>query len=305
LPQQPSADPDVVAIGTDAVDRMTVPVTVAGSGPFPFVIDTGAERTVISRELAGQLELKPGGVVQLHSMSGVSPVHTVMIPKLGVSTDTIRKIQAPALSKENIGASGILGIDSLKEQQVVLDFKAGTMAVSPSERTPFRHYTTKSWNREANDPDLIVVKARSRFGQLILTDAYANGHRIDVIVDTGSQISVGNKALQRMIWSEAPKNPVFPVELISVTGDTIAAQLTTIDTVEIGGMRLEGMKVAFADVHPFRKFHLLKKPALLLGIDTLRAFDKVSVDFAKREIRFIIPGGARNDTGQQFAMAGR
>ena len=41
-----------VAVGEDLSRRMTVPVTVNGQGPFHFVIDTGADRTVISKELA-------------------------------------------------------------------------------------------------------------------------------------------------------------------------------------------------------------------------------------------------------------
>ena len=39
---------------------MTVPVEIGGAGPYRFVVDTGAERTVISRELARELELEPG-----------------------------------------------------------------------------------------------------------------------------------------------------------------------------------------------------------------------------------------------------
>ena len=36
--------------------RMTVPVSIGASGPYRFIIDTGAERTVVSRELAGSAQ---------------------------------------------------------------------------------------------------------------------------------------------------------------------------------------------------------------------------------------------------------
>ncbi|MFN5759407.1 MAG: hypothetical protein ACK440_07415, partial [Sphingomonadaceae bacterium] len=42
-----SAAADVVPTGDDGAARMTVPVMVNGQGPFSFVIDTGADRTVI------------------------------------------------------------------------------------------------------------------------------------------------------------------------------------------------------------------------------------------------------------------
>ena len=41
----------------DDHDRMTVPVRVAGYGPYRFPIDTGADRTAISSDLARQLSL--------------------------------------------------------------------------------------------------------------------------------------------------------------------------------------------------------------------------------------------------------
>jgi hypothetical protein len=48
--------------------------------------------------------------------------------------------------------------------------------------------------------------------------------------------------------------------------------------------------VAFADAHPFKRFGLLDRPAMLLGMDTLRVFHRVSVDFAQRKVRFLLPG---------------
>ena len=41
----------------DDYDRMTVPVRVAGAGPYRFLVDTGADRTAISSELAQRLSL--------------------------------------------------------------------------------------------------------------------------------------------------------------------------------------------------------------------------------------------------------
>ena len=44
-------------------------------------------------------------------------------------------------------------------------------------------------------------------------------------------------------------------------------------------MHLTNLPVAFADVQPFRKFGVENKPALLLGMDGLKLFDRVSIDF--------------------------
>jgi len=288
----PEAAPvDIVDFATDATTRMTVAVNIEGKGPYPFIIDTGAQRTVISQELANRLRLDLGPIAELHSMSGSRSVQTVIIPSLEINRRAVKDIQAPALSGSDIGAAGILGIDSLQFQRVLLDFKAETMTIHPSAEK------AEPW-----DGDTIVVKARSRFGQLVLADASADGERIWVIIDTGTQVSVGNEALRRRLARHKRKNARI-VQLISVTGGSTPAAYTTLDRIKLGGVEINDMPVAFADVHPFRKLGLTKRPALLLGMDALRLFDRVSVDFANRKVRFMSGGGARRETETQVAAA--
>jgi hypothetical protein len=45
---QQASDVDVITLGRDMHDRMTVPVKVIEQGPFDFLIDTGAQNTVLS-----------------------------------------------------------------------------------------------------------------------------------------------------------------------------------------------------------------------------------------------------------------
>src|SRR4051794_34560067 len=63
-------------------DRMTVPVRLSGAGPYRFLVDTGADRTAISRELVSKLKLPSGSGAELHSVSGVSTVTTAMVRNL-------------------------------------------------------------------------------------------------------------------------------------------------------------------------------------------------------------------------------
>jgi predicted aspartyl protease len=277
-PAEPAADK--IALEPDATARMTVPVSIGGSGPYRFIVDTGAERTLIAQELAGRLSLAAGPVARVHSMSEVSDVATVVIPRLQVSARAFRNIHAPAFSRYNLGAEGVLGVDSLKAQRVVLDFANQTMSVSPSR------------NLDAvTDPDTIVVTARNRFGRLILADARVEGQKLWVVIDTGSEVTVGNEALRRKLASKGRLAPLTPIQLISVTGGRITAGHTQIRGASIGRIRLRNMPVAFADVHPFHKLGLTERPAILLGMDVLGHFDQVAIDFANRDVRFTLPGG--------------
>ncbi|WCM26386.1 aspartyl protease family protein [Sphingomonas sp. QA11] len=267
----------------DSAQRMTVPVTIGTTGPFPFIIDTGAERTVISRELAATLGLSPGPDVRMTAMTGTSNVGTVVIPSLNVSNILSQRIEAPALYSINLGAPGMLGIDTLSGHALSIDFETNSMTVRPS---------TKRKRAPVLNGD-IVVRARSVYGQLIVTQAYYKGRRISVIVDTGSSVSMGNSVLRARMRGEL--KAAQPITLTSVTGDRLTADYTQVTSLDIGGVTFNHLPIAFSDVAPFRRFGLSNEPALLLGMDALRLFRKVEVDFANREVRFALPRGSRPD----------
>ena len=268
-----------IAIRTDDANRMTVAVSVSGRGPYQFLVDTGSERTVISRELASQLRLTSGRSTILHSVMGANDVNTVHIPQLKVSSNTISVVDAPALGASNIGADGMLGIDSLRSQRVLFDFKAKTMSITPSNQP-----------LERMDGDTIVVRARARNGRLIFTQAKIDGRRVTVIVDTGSQVTIANPALQRTLTKR--NRGLLPQEVMieSVTGEQMSARVARVPALELGGVKLEDLSVAFADAHIFRQLSLDDEPALLLGMNALRAFDRISIDFAAKKVRFVLPG---------------
>ena len=267
---------DRVALSKDDAERMTVPVRVNGRGPFPFVVDTGADRTVVSRELATTLGLKPGDPVLVNGTGGVDLTPTSQIEDLAVGARTLSDVSAPTLSAANLGAAGLLGIDSLRDQRMVMDFRRRSMSVEPSKRQRF-------------GLDTIVVHARSRYGQLVLVDASIGGEPIIVIVDSGAQNTIGNLALQREVLGDRYAGADLPVEVVSVSGRTTPAHFATIAHVKIGGANFSNLPVAFANLHTFAEFDLEKEPALLLGMDVLRHFDRVEVDFGRKEVSFELP----------------
>ena len=272
---------DILSFDKVGGNRMTVPVSVGGTGPYPFLVDTGAERTVISKELARRLALDAGRKVTLHSMTEVAEVPTAIIPRLNVSRKTLTNVQAPALSESNMGAAGMLGVDSLKSHRVMFDFRNATMAVVPSRKME------RWWGSDA-----IVIKGRSLFGRLVLVDAQVDGQKLIVIMDTGSPISIGNHVLRRRLAARNRLKPTVPVELVSVTGGRLIADYTTVELITLSGIDIFDMPIGFADVHPFRQLQLMDRPALLLGMDVLQLFDRVSIDFARKQVRFDVPGNA-------------
>jgi predicted aspartyl protease len=265
-----------LALSHDAASRLTVPVMIDGKGPFDFVIDTGSDRTVISRELASRLALPKGPDVMLHGSAGVEQVETAVISRLSIGKRVVERIDAPLLAAANLGADGMLGIDSLHDQHVVMDFKNRTLSAVPSSSVDLDHFT-------------VIVRGRRRFGQLILVDAQVRGRNVYVIVDSGAQNTIGNLALQRLLGGKAglPGEHVLAEE-ISVTGGRSTAELQNVAEMHIGALTIRNMSLAFADLHTFDRYGLSNKPAMLLGMDVLSLCDRVTVDFDRLEATFTL-----------------
>jgi predicted aspartyl protease len=140
------------------------------------------------------------------------------------------------------------------------------------------------------DGDTIVVRARVRNGRLIFTQAKIDGRKVSVIVDTGSQVSIANMAMQKMLIKRGHNLLPESVMIESVTGEQMSARVARVPELELGGVKLRDLSVAFANAHIFRQLELDDKPALLLGMNAMKAFDRISIDFAAKKVRFVLPG---------------
>ena len=275
--------------GTD--DRMTVPVRLSGAGPYQFLVDTGADRTAVSRDIVAKLKLAAAGGAQLHSISGVSSISTARIDAVQL-TRTPESVDAAVLEKSNMGADGIVGVDLLRSQRVQFDFEKQTMSIVPAATPDFGY-----------EPGTIVVRAKRKNGRLVVTDAIANGEHLTVVLDTGSQVSVGNQALRRRLrGGDALIDVDKSVVLESVTGQKVLGDYMMVREMTIGGIGLTNLAVVFSDVHTFKQLGLDKQPALLLGMNAIRAFKRVSIDFANKKFRVVLP--ERSELETRVASAG-
>lgn len=268
----------------EAHERLTVPVRLSGTGPYYFLVDTGADRTAVSRDLATLLKLERGTSAQLHSVAGVSTVSTVKVPQLQLTRMPVTIQEAPLLDARNMGADGILGVDSLGSHRVVFDFVGETMAIVPSSIAERR-----------DEPGAIVIQARRRNGRLIISQAKAEDRPVTIVLDTGAQVSIGNAALRKKLRIGEGRTAEGQVELESVTGAKLRGDVVRLKKVVVGGVTLSDLVVVFADAHTFQQLGLQNKPALLLGMNAMRAFKKVSIDFANRKFRVVVPEQSQRD----------
>ncbi len=269
----PPAQPQLIAFRADPIHRLTVPVRINGR-THRFLVDTGAERTGISLELARSLRLRTGAPSLVTGFAGSAWVPSVALSKVEFASAPKQDLNALAFSRDAIGADGFLGLDALRGQTVIFDFVARRAVV---RRTPLFDRMIGPTAR---------AKVTTQNGRLIFTKASAGSLKVHAMLDTGSSISVGNAALRRELQSRGQLGPAVRIRVLAVTGEIIWADYAAIDRLTIGGIELRNMPVAFAQFAPFTKLGFIDEPALLLGMNALRKFDQVSIDFDKQQVRF-------------------
>jgi hypothetical protein len=278
-PLPPAAIDDTLAVQGDDLKarkvetRLSVEVRVNGRGPYQFVVDSGADTSVVGLRIARELELPLGTPAVLNNMTDRNVVDRVKVDALSVGPSTIRDLELPALREQDIGGAGMIGIDALVRQRLMMDFEKRLIKVEDAAK-PVKAM-----------PGEIVVTARLRRGQLILTQVKAAGLSLDAVIDTGSQISIGNFALRDKLIRHK-RGKFQTVTATGVTGTDVTLQVAQIAELQLGTVTLRNVPIAFAEVPPFKAFGLTDKPALFLGSDLLEVFRRVSLDFRARKVRF-------------------
>jgi predicted aspartyl protease len=277
----------------DQSDRMTVQVQVNGSEAVPFIVDTGAERTVIANDLARKLALESGPTLTLATISGKYQVNSFVIEKLTTASVNLEGVEAPGLERANLGAYGLLGIDSLEDSRVLLDFAQQKMDVLPSR---------KARGKTKLENGMIVVNAKKKEGRMIISTASIDGIKVDIILDTGAQSSMANFALRDRLRRRHRSSEFVPVTMRSVTGSILTGEFTQLREIEVGGLAINDLPVTFADNYAFTALSMQDRPAILLGMDAMKLFDRILIDFSNRRVGFDLPKGVARKSANRMAF---
>lgn len=261
-------------IGTEKLrSRMTVDVMVNGTGPHRFVVDSGADTSVVGERLAGKLAMPEGTPAMLHGVTESKMVDRVHVDEIVLGPTATTDLELPVLDERDLGGDGMIGLDALVEQRLLLDFEN-------------RHISVDDGFTPAPVMDgVIVVKGRLQRGQLILTEVRADRQKVEAVVDTGSEITIGNRALRDKLALRRAGN-FSKIKVFGVTGKEMEIDFMLVKEMKLGPILLRNVPIAFADIPPFEVFGIKDKPSLLLGTDLMENFRRVSLDFKDRKVRF-------------------
>lgn len=280
-----TATPEDFALGptrSDRLGRVVAPVSVNGQGPFRFIVDTGANRSVLSEGLAARLGLSATGSGNVHSIYGVSVAPLVRVASLQYGDVVLNAAELPLLSGPVLaGTQGLLGVDGMAGRRLHLDFERNCIEIAPSaEARRLSNYVT--------------LRGQLRFGHLVVIQGTIGSLRVNMFLDTGSDTSLANTALRDALQRRNLYRPIYPGYAHTVGESAPLGEAMVIPRMSVGPVDVRNITAFVGDYHIFRIWELTDEPTLLVGMDVLSQTRGLAIDYERRlvylRIRDRLPG---------------
>jgi predicted aspartyl protease len=264
---------------TDRIGRLLVPVTINGQGPFRFVLDTGANRTVLTPQLVTHLGLpiSTSSKLIMTGVTGSAAVPTVAVEHVKVGDVELKNVQLPVAAGLSEDVSGTLGVDALPDTRVLLDFANGRIQIHKA------HY-------ESLKDGFSRIRGQCRFERLLIVRASVGRIPVRAVVDTGSQFTLGNLALRTKLGFPEQLDPVRTTDVIGETLDRQKGERRPVPVVRVGPLQSPSPSFIFGDFHVFKLWGLEEEPAIVMGMDMLGSLNTLIIDYQRCEMR-VRPSG--------------
>ncbi|MGH8319444.1 MAG: retroviral-like aspartic protease family protein [Steroidobacteraceae bacterium] len=261
--------------------RLTTAVRIDGQGPFRFMVDTGAEKTVIADDLVERLALPQGREVLVEGIVRGKRARLAEIRELSMGSLVCRGLQVATLPRAMLHVDGYLGLDVLDGRRVIFDFVTGTITISKPRG--FFAALWADWTRT----DEVRVPTLGNSGRLRAADCLIDRVHAAAFLDTGAEVSIINHKLYAALERRNGAQTEQVTEILTgVTGGSVVGTTTVLDMIVLGQLVLTFTPAVVADLPVFKLFGLNQKPALLIGMDCLRRCARVSIDYGRKELRF-------------------
>ena len=268
----------------NAQGRLTVETYLNDRGPYQFIVDTGAERSVIAEDIAQTLGLRVSEDVIVQGIARSLPAKAVQLDTLRMGRVRVNNMPMPLLPRTWLGADGYLGLDAINHQSVTFDFQNRSLIVQPS----------------VGDGKILFVEDEAQIrvngagGKLTAVNASVDGARAYAFIDSGAEITIGNSnlfaAMQRN-GSTYVNDEI--IQLLGVTGGAAVGRVARIERVKVGSISFEHSALVISDLPVFDVWGLADKPALLIGMNFLRQVSSVTIDYGRKEIFFKLASALR------------
>ena len=253
----------------DTFNRLMVGVHVNGVGPFPFILDTGASRSIIYRSLTAALKLEavPNKSRNIITANGykralIYPIGDIYA--LGATLEIEDTVALPDIQGSN--ARGLIGVDLLAGR---------TLVVRPALSLALLMDNSE----ELEQPNWAMIQGRPvAYGSLALS-VDIGGVTIPVVIDTGASDTVINKAGAETLLRSARGVGLEKTTAVIARGHGVALERLVLPTLMLGAAKFEHAEVYVADLKVFKLLGAGEVPAIILGMNVLNQQD-FAIDFS-------------------------
>ena len=262
----------------DQIGRIWAPVWINGKGPFRLVLDTGANHSGITAQVAELLGIPfdQSPPVLLRGVTGITTVPTIRVDSFTVGDLMLSPATLPIVTDAMGGAEGVLATDEFKDKRILIDFKHDRIDIrrSRNERTP---------------ADFVSIPLERSEEGLLMFHALVGNIRIQAIIDTGAQRTIGNLALRDALVHRHSQG--YAVQIFDVTAEAQAGETFPSPPIKLGSVEILEARITYGEMHIFGHWHLTKEPALLIGMDVLGLLDTFIIDYRRHELQFRMRAG--------------
>lgn len=264
-------------------------VSIDGSAPKRFVIDTAASSTTIMPKLRAAM---PGLVAKLSDdpldgAAGRSEVETAVVKEVRVAGHAFPSPQLmllPPGPTDHLGIDGILGADIIADFAVELDMPGRRWRMTPRVEAAMLDGLTASVPFTLDDMRAPRLNIR------------LNGVEVPAVLDTGARGTIINWAAARAIGL-SPDSPELAKasDIKGATNHAMPSVEAPIAALTIGAAKVEGRKVRIADLSVFKVLGFTpEQPAVILGIDMF-ADRRFVIDHPGLRLHISPPAAPRRD----------
>src|SRR5712692_649127 len=248
-----------------------LPVHVNGRGPFDFILDTGAGTSLLSSELAKQLEAKVIGSKEGQSAGGKVSVSLAKVDSIAVGETKLHDVDVGIVDLAQIGKTigakidGDLGYNFLKHFRVTIDYRDCEIRFDDPKRV-------ESFGRSAKTEAPIRLASPAK--PLILVDVHANGRGpFQFAIDTGTSTGAISPEFAKQLGVQS--SPAGPV---TSGGAHVGVTAGKMQSFQIGGAKIDNMAVVVADFFAMLSDAIGAKLDGIIGYNFLRNY-KVVIDY--------------------------
>lgn len=273
----PLAGTAKVGMTPGVTGHLLVPVLVNGKGPYPFMLDTGADTSAVYTWFASEHRLPVGKTATISGATGDVEETTTRIRSLSLDGWAVRHLDVDTIPDRADGAkiAGIVGADMMMNRLTVMDTGCGTVSLLP------RHVNAA---RIAGRSATLIEAGSIKSGKQLTLPVTVNAVAGVATLDSGARTTMISTTFAKAARID-PGSIAFrdgpPAR--GAVQTAIPSRIGPIGTVRFPGSIRRNVVVRVVDLPVFDDAGYANGHAFNIGLDMLEGM-RITIDYTARRV---------------------